>query len=138
MKQHNKYYVVFNSHDRPVELVRVHPDTGLSLTIAPYRYTGHVKKSELFINGNPINDTEYCFQLIHAGDASAPVIGEYIDIIEKGVLRQRRRAEPRKPYGVANAKDRVVSLLNQGCSVRKAARQCGVPKSTVGRWKLAV
>ncbi|SVE39641.1 uncharacterized protein METZ01_LOCUS492495, partial [marine metagenome] len=51
MQQH-KYYVVFNSHDRPIELVRVHPDTGLSITIAPYRYTGHVKKSELFINGN--------------------------------------------------------------------------------------
>ena len=137
MQQH-KYYVVFNSHDRPVELVRVHLDTGRSITIAPYRYTGHVKKSELFINGQPISTTEYCFQLIHAGDASAPVIGEYIDIIEKGVLRQRRRAEPRKPYGVANAKDRVVSLLNQGCSVRKAAHQCGVPKSTVGRWILAV
>ena len=137
MQQH-KYYVVFNSHDRPIELVRVHPDTGLSITIAPYRYTGHVKKSELFINGNPISDTEYCFQLIHAGDASAPVIGEYIDIIEKGILRQQRRAAPRRPYGVTNARDRVISLLNQGCSVRKAARQCGVPKSTVGRWKLAV
>ena len=117
MKQHNKYYVVFNSHDRPIELVRVHPDTGLSITIAPYRYTGRVKKSELFSDGKPDLSTPFTFQLIHAGDASAPVIGEYIDIIEKGILRQRRRTEARKPYGVSNAKDKVVSLLDQGCSV---------------------
>ena len=138
MKQHNKYYVVFNSHDRPIELVRVHPDTGLSITIAPYRYTGRVKKSELFSDGKPDLSTPFTFQLIHAGDASAPVIGEYIDIIEKGILRQRRHTEARKPYGVSNAKDKVVSLLDQGCSVREAARLCGVPKSTVGRWKMAV
>jgi hypothetical protein len=111
MQQHNKYYVVFNSHDRPVELVKVHLDTGRSITIAPYRYTGHFKKSELFINGEPISTTEYCFQLIHAGDASAPVIGEYINIIENGLLRQRQRAEPRKRYGLPKAKDRVVCFF---------------------------
>ena len=75
------------------------------------------------------------FDLIHAGDASAPIIGEAIDEVEAHLYFKQQRTKKRKSYSVGDAQSKALALLFEGSSIREAARLCGVPKSTVADWR---
>ena len=90
------------------------------------------KNSQYFTKENqPDLNLAVTFDLIHTGDASAPIIGEAIDQIDAHVYFKQQRTKKRKSYSVGDAQSKALALLFEGSSIREAARLCGVPKSTV-------
>ena len=78
------------------------------------------------------------FDLIHTGDASAPIIGEAIEQVDAHLYFKQNRIKKRKSYSVSDAQSKALALLFEGSSIREAARLCGVPKSTVADWKTSL
>ena len=90
------------------------------------------KNSQYFTKENqPDLNLAVTFDLIHTGDASAPIIGDAIDEVEAHLFFKQQRTKKRKSYSVSDAQSKALALLFEGSSIREAARLCGVPKSTV-------
>lgn len=134
---HWEYWLIRDNADTPIELVRARP--GAHVVIAGEgKGTNQHKRSRHFSNDNKPNlDCPVSFQLIHAGDASAPAIGKAIAEVEAVLHLKDQRVVRRKQYSVCDAQVKAMALLVSGSSIREAARLCGVPKSTVADWKAA-
>tara|TARA_B110000503_G_scaffold88693_1_gene134488 strand:- start:342 stop:821 length:480 start_codon:yes stop_codon:yes gene_type:complete len=129
------YWLIRDNKDNPIELVRTNHRCNLVVAGEGKGITQH-KGSQYFTKENqPDLNLAVTFDLIHTGDASAPIIGEAIDQIDAHVYFKQQRTKKRKSYSVSDAQSKALALLFEGSSIREAARLCGVPKSTVADWK---
>ena len=129
------YWLVRDNADNPIELVRSNQNFHLVVAGEGKGITQH-KGSQYFTKENqPDLNLAVTFDLIHTGDASAPIIGEAIDQIDAHVYFKQQRTKKRKQYSISDAQSKALALLGEGSSIREAARLCGVPKSTVADWR---
>ena len=129
------YWLIRDNKDNPIELVRTNHRCNLVVAGEGKGITQH-KGSQYFTKENqPDLNLAVTFDLIHTGDASAPIIGEAIDQIDAHVYFKQQRTKKRKNYSVSDAQSKALALLFEGSSIREAARLCGVPKSTVADWR---
>ena len=130
-----QYWLVRDNKDNPIELVRTNRGSNLVVAGEAKGITQH-KHSQYFTAGNQPNlNLAVTFDLIHAGDASAPSVGKAIDEVEAHFYFKEQRTKKRKQYSVSDAQSKALALLSEGSSIREAARLCGVPKSTVADWR---
>lgn len=128
------YYVVFNHHDSPVEVIRVNTKSLRAIVIAPSSSEDFGKQSCLFENENPRLSAPYCFQLLQASAADHPAIGEWLDACNSWAERRGSRKRGKQSYSALQQAE-VISLLSKGESVRTVGRLTNVAKSTVHDWK---
>lgn len=129
-----QYWLVRDQDDNPVELVRCNPVASIAIAGEGVGTTQH-KSTKYFTPENKLDlNQPVTFELIHAGDASCPAVGKAIDQVQAHLYFKQQRATKRKQYTVEDAKSKTLALLEQGSSIREAARLCGVPKSTVYDW----
>lgn len=132
---HWQYWLIRDSGDTPIELVRAEPGTHVVIAGEGTRKTQH-KRSRFFLDDNKPNlDYPVSFQLIHVGDASAPAIGTAMDDVEGALWLKQQKTAKRKRYAVEDAQVKALALMSSGSGIREAARLCGVPKSTVADWR---
>ena len=130
-----QYWLVRDNRDNPIELVRTNHRCNLVVAGEAKGISQH-KGSQYFTKENqPDLNRAVTFDLIHAGDASAPSIGNAIDEVETHFYFKQQRAKKRKQYLINDAQSTALALLSEGSSIREAARLCGVPKSTVADWR---
>ena len=124
------YWLIRDNNQTPLELVRANDR---SHTVVAGEGASRHRRSEYFSASNKPNTLlPVSFELIHAGEASAPAISEAIEAVNDPSVRQVRKL---KQYAISDAQVKALALLDAGSGVREAARLCGVPKSTVSDWR---